>query len=139
MFFLVNCPPVTFPNGNFTGSFGQLVFTCDDGYRLTGAMMLTCVPSPHPHWDHDVPVCKSELLDLYLDVWEYVYNYTLEICSNVTVPTHGSCNNGCGGLAGDVVNFNCTPPYVLSGPSQLHCMVNGSWSGAVPRCIGKWI
>ncbi|XP_065890349.1 scavenger receptor cysteine-rich type 1 protein M160-like isoform X4 [Dysidea avara] len=114
----VNCPPVTFPNGKFTGNFGQLIFSCDDGYRLTGTMMLTCISSPHPHWDHDVPVCKK-------------------ICSNLTAPIHGSCDNGCGGLAGDVVNFNCSPPNVLSGPSQLYCMMNGTWSSSVPKCVAS--
>ena len=56
----VNCPPITFPNGQFSDSFGQLIFSCNDGYRLTGTMMLTCLSSPQPHWDHDAPVCKSE-------------------------------------------------------------------------------
>ena len=68
-----------------------------------------------------------------------VYNYLLEICSNLTAPIHGSCDNGCGGLAGDVVNFNCSPPNVLSGPSQLYCMMNGTWSSSVPKCVGKLV
>ncbi|XP_039988547.1 uncharacterized protein si:ch211-102l7.3 isoform X2 [Xiphias gladius] len=33
------------------------------------------------------------------------------------------------------VNYQCRPPFILTGSQQRTCLPNGTWSGAVPICV----
>lgn len=36
--------------------------------------------------------------------------------------------------AGDVVQFNCNPEYMMQGQPIIACQDNGKWSGPIPKC-----
>lgn len=35
---------------------------------------------------------------------------------------------------GERISFSCRPGYWLKGPSERHCLGNGSWTGEMPIC-----
>ena len=45
-----------------------------------------------------------------------------------------------GGKTGDdftfnqTVHYHCHPGFILSGPTDLQCQINGSWNGDPPTC-----
>lgn len=36
--------------------------------------------------------------------------------------------------AGDVIQFNCNPEFMMEGQPIIACQENGRWSGTVPKC-----
>lgn len=37
--------------------------------------------------------------------------------------------------AGDVIQFNCNPEFMMEGQPIIACQENGRWSGTVPKCM----
>jgi hypothetical protein len=112
------CAPLIAP------AFGTLVlpsrfvdslasFTCDPGYRLSGAAAATCLPSGL--WSSTVPTCMRIS------------------CPAMSAPGYASsCPTT---WAGDVCNVNCNSSLVLgSGSAGFACTLDGVWQ-ARGECI----
>lgn len=61
-------------------------------------------------------------------------------CSSVPEPRYGR-RIGSEFSAGSVVRFECSPGYLLKGPSAIQCQAMpgalAQWNATTPTCIGK--
>lgn len=57
-------------------------------------------------------------------------------CGHPGNPAHG-LTNGSEFNLNDVVNFTCSPGYLLQGASRAQCRSNGQWSSPLPTCRGR--
>lgn len=55
-------------------------------------------------------------------------------CDTPGVPTNGYIQGTGPYKAGDVVQYNCNPDYMMDGQPIVACQDNGRWSGPIPKC-----
>lgn len=55
-------------------------------------------------------------------------------CENPGAPVNGYAQGSLPYRAGDVVQFNCNPEYMMQGQPIIACQDNGRWSGGLPKC-----
>lgn len=55
-------------------------------------------------------------------------------CENPGAPANGYAQGSAPYRAGDVVQFNCNPEYMMQGQPIIACQDNGRWSSVLPRC-----
>ncbi|XP_040594924.1 E-selectin [Mesocricetus auratus] len=124
---VVECEAMTHPaNGvnNCSSNLGSFpwnttcTFDCDEGYRRVGAQNLQCTSSGI--WDNEKPSCKAVT------------------CDAIPQPQHGSvsCSNSTDGEFAfkSSCNFTCKQGFVLEGPAQVECSVEGQWIPQFPVC-----
>ncbi|XP_069497399.1 E-selectin-like isoform X1 [Ambystoma mexicanum] len=103
-------------NGEFSYN-ANCEFTCDEGYRLTGATSLQC--TVQGEWTAQVPKCEAIK------------------CEEVKTVEHGivSCS-GSGGVFSyaSTCDVTCHEGYTLTGPASLQCTAQGVWTEDVPKC-----
>ncbi|XP_038063302.1 sushi, von Willebrand factor type A, EGF and pentraxin domain-containing protein 1-like [Patiria miniata] len=87
-------------------------FTCDPGYSLVGAVVITC---NNGQWNRPVPYCFAD-------------------CMAVEAPSNAGVRGGTG--HGDVIYFRCLEGFQLIGKSMITCQ-DGAWSDEYPRCEGN--
>lgn len=61
-------------------------------------------------------------------------------CESPGAPMNGYAQGSPPYRAGDVIQFNCNPEYMMHGQPIIACQDNGRWSGGMPKCecwIGK--
>lgn len=114
---LVNCGnPGTPSNGQKLGErywTGQSVsFVCDSQYHLTGSATRMCLPSGN--WSGIQPSCRRA-------------------CPHLPRLKYGF-STGQQFWEGKRVLFHCKAGYRLSGPSEIFCNENGTWTGDQPTC-----
>lgn len=93
---------------------GRAVFSCPAGYGLRGTSEAVCLPTGE--WGGPFPSC-SEVQ-----------------CFHPGTPANGYTQGQAPYKAGDVVQFNCNPEYMMQGQPIIACQDNGRWSGPVPKC-----
>jgi len=94
-------------------------FICHPGYRLIGPTTRVCLPSGN--WSGIQPTCRRICPPLESLELGFIYGQQF--------------------WEGKRVSFSCKPGYWLKGPSERHCLRNGSWSGNQPSCnlLGSWM
>lgn len=61
--------------------------------------------------------------------------YSLEVhCDDPKIPDNGYIQGTGPYKAGDVVQFNCNPDYMMEGQPIIACQENSRWSGKIPKC-----
>lgn len=61
--------------------------------------------------------------------------YFLEVhCDDPKIPDNGYIQGTGPYKAGDVVQFNCNPDYMMEGQPIIACQENSRWSGKIPKC-----
>lgn len=73
-------------------------------------------------------------------VFYFAYHlFAASQCAPLPETPHATQNvlNGGGRSYGTVVRIECEEGYFRTGHPVIHCMSNGSWSGAVPVCAKK--
>lgn len=96
----------------------RAMFKCPTGYLLQGNENATCLASGN--WSTPVPTCiPIQCPPLFLDD---PHISLVEL------------NTSAWGRA----VFRCSWGYRLSGPPSIECETSGRWSGAIPRCRGKY-
>lgn len=55
-------------------------------------------------------------------------------CNNPTPPENGYIQGNGPYKAGDVVQFNCNPDFMMEGQPIIACQENSRWSGKLPKC-----
>lgn len=93
---------------------GRAVFSCPAGYGLKGPSEAICLATGE--WGGPFPTC-SEVQ-----------------CFHPGSPANGYTQGQGPYKAGDVVQFNCNPEYMMQGQPIIACQDNGRWSGPVPKC-----
>lgn len=120
----VNCPKLPDKRGlvyssTSTKMNSRVSMSCPGGNSLIGASEIVCLASGN--WSAPFPVCESESL---------VVN-----CEAPGTPDHGyTTGQGPPYRAGDIVQFNCNPQFMMEGQPIIACQENGRWSGSVPKC-----
>lgn len=56
-------------------------------------------------------------------------------CFHPGAPANGYAQGTPPYRAGDVVQFNCNPEYMMQGQPIIACQDNGRWSGPLPKCV----
>ncbi|XP_078668410.1 CUB and sushi domain-containing protein 3-like [Branchiostoma floridae x Branchiostoma belcheri] len=114
------CPTLTAPvNGALSptgaNSYQDVVtFTCNQGYRLSGASRLTC--QADQTWSGPIPTCQRRQ------------------CSALAAPVNGALSPVGANSYQDVVTFTCNQGYGLNGASSVTCQADQTWSAPVPTC-----
>ncbi|CAH1127522.1 unnamed protein product [Ceutorhynchus assimilis] len=94
---------------------GKAVFSCAPGYGLRGPSETICQASGD--WAAPFPTCEE------------VH------CDEPKVPDNGYIQGSGPYKAGDVVQFNCNPDYMMEGQPIIACQENSRWSGKIPKCV----
>uniref|UniRef100_A0A1I8NQU7 Sushi, von Willebrand factor type A, EGF and pentraxin domain-containing protein 1 n=2 Tax=Stomoxys calcitrans TaxID=35570 RepID=A0A1I8NQU7_STOCA len=94
---------------------GRASFSCQSGYGLRGPSESICMPSGE--WATPFPTCVEVQ------------------CENPGAPLNGYAQGTTPYRAGDVVQFNCNPEYMMQGQPIIACQDNGRWSGGLPKCV----
>ncbi|CAH0550197.1 unnamed protein product [Brassicogethes aeneus] len=116
----VHCPGVPQRRGLAVSSQktkmnSRIKFSCNNGNSLIGAADITCLPSGN--WSSPFPICEKVTCDL------------------PTPPDNGYIQGTGPYKAGDVIQFNCNPDYMMEGQPIIACQENGRWSGKLPKCL----
>ncbi|XP_057654269.1 sushi, von Willebrand factor type A, EGF and pentraxin domain-containing protein 1 isoform X11 [Diorhabda carinulata] len=93
----------------------KLKFSCINGNALIGAPEVVCLPSGN--WSAPFPICEK------------VH------CDNPNAPENGYIQGSGPYKAGDVVQINCNPDYMMEGQPIIACQENSRWSGKMPKCV----
>ncbi|XP_035774232.1 sushi, von Willebrand factor type A, EGF and pentraxin domain-containing protein 1-like [Anopheles albimanus] len=94
---------------------GRAAFSCPPGYGLRGPSEAICLPTGE--WGGPFPSCVEVQ------------------CFHPGAPQNGYAQGTPPYRAGDVVQFNCNPEYMMQGQPIIACQDNGRWSGGLPKCV----
>ncbi|XP_049824701.1 sushi, von Willebrand factor type A, EGF and pentraxin domain-containing protein 1 isoform X2 [Aethina tumida] len=115
----VHCPAVQKRRGlsissQKTKMNTRIHFSCTNGNALIGAPEITCLPSGN--WSSPFPICEKVT------------------CDPPAPPENGYVQGTGPYKAGDVIQFNCNPDFMMEGQPIIACQENGRWSGKLPKC-----
>lgn len=65
----------------------------------------------------------------------FAFHYTEVQCQHPGAPQNGYAQGSPPYRAGDVVQFNCNPEFMMQGQPIIACQDNGRWSGGLPKCM----
>ncbi|KAK3754222.1 hypothetical protein QZH41_013126 [Actinostola sp. cb2023] len=113
------CPKQSAPrNGLMKGSSfsfkDTLEFECLPGYQLFGSYIRECTNAGR--WSGVTPSCRRRS------------------CGHPGILRHGSIVSN-GFKYKSTVNYTCDPFFELFGQQSRKCQSDGTWSGAIPKCI----
>ncbi|XP_018896895.2 sushi, von Willebrand factor type A, EGF and pentraxin domain-containing protein 1 isoform X2 [Bemisia tabaci] len=95
---------------------GQMMFSCTQGYGLSGPAYSTCQVTGE--WSQPFPKCAE-----------------VE-CEWPGLPDQGfSLSRRKLYRAGDLIHYGCSPQLMLEGSSVIICQDSGRWSGPIPKCV----
>ncbi|CAB3368986.1 Hypothetical predicted protein [Cloeon dipterum] len=94
---------------------GKAVFSCAQGFGIMGNHESKCLSSGE--WSGPFPECSE------------VQCEPPETPENGYIQGHGVYK------AGDLVQFNCNPEFMMEGQPIIACQETGRWSGTVPKCV----
>ena len=102
----------------------KINFQCNSGFRLEGAVTLTC--SDQGQWDDVIPVCQPLA------------------CSHPPVVSNGIMTNGIAEIPpedipayltpGSILTYTCAYGFQLKSTASIICGHDGLWMGEIPRC-----
>lgn len=115
---------------------GRAAFSCPPGYGLRGPSEAICLPSGE--WGAPFPSCVGKLscdeVDPFISIPCWDLSPAEVQCFHPGAPQNGYAQGTPPYRAGDVVQFNCNPEYMMQGQPIIACQDNGRWSGGLPKC-----
>lgn len=114
---------------------GRATFSCQTGYGLRGPSQTTCLSTGE--WAQPFPTCtglNSNATDKREKPNKTSFNITEVQCDNPGAPINGYAQGSSPYRAGDIIQFNCNPEYMMQGQPIIACQDNGRWSGILPKC-----
>ncbi|XP_055918542.1 sushi, von Willebrand factor type A, EGF and pentraxin domain-containing protein 1-like, partial [Eupeodes corollae] len=94
---------------------GRASFSCSSGYGLRGPIESICLPTGE--WALPFPTCVEVQ------------------CDDPGAPENGYAQGSAPYRAGDVVQLNCNPEFMMQGQPIIACQDSGRWSGGLPKCV----
>lgn len=94
---------------------GRASFSCSTGYGLRGPIESICLPTGE--WALPFPICVEVQ------------------CDDPGAPENGYAQGSAPYRAGDVVQLNCNPEFMMQGQPIIACQESGRWSGGLPKCV----
>lgn len=94
---------------------GRASFSCSSGYGIRGPIESICLPSGE--WALPFPTCVEVQ------------------CDDPGAPENGYAQGSAPYRAGDVVQLNCNPEFMMQGQPIIACQDSGRWSGGLPKCV----
>lgn len=114
---------------------GRATFSCQTGYGLRGPSQTTCLSTGE--WAQPFPTCtglNSNGTSKRKKLNKSQFNITEVQCDNPGAPPNGYAQGSAPYRAGDVIQFNCNPEFMMQGQPIIACQDNGRWSGVLPKC-----
>ncbi|XP_039739397.1 complement factor H-like isoform X2 [Pteropus medius] len=123
--------PCGYPGDTAFGSFdleegsefvygATAIYTCNEGYKLVGEINFRKCEADG--WTNDVPVCEVvKCLPVAEPENGRIVSSALEMNQEYTF--------------GQVIRFECNPGFMLDAAKEIHCSVDGAWSGEKPNCV----
>lgn len=121
---------------------GRASFSCKLGYGIRGPAESICLPSGE--WSTPFPTCVGKRAPerplpimstrIPSQVNRKETHFSEVQCENPGAPANGYAQGSAPYRAGDVVQFNCNPEYMMQGQPIIACQDNGRWSGGLPKC-----
>ncbi|KAJ7417533.1 hypothetical protein WISP_63915 [Willisornis vidua] len=103
----------------------EVMFSCEEGFQLTGVTNLTCLESGE--WSHPIPYCEGN------------WNSTPPACNIVSCGSPPAIKdavvNGDNFTFGNTVSYRCKEGYTLVGPATIECLASGKWSVSHQQCL----
>ncbi|XP_011631815.1 uncharacterized protein LOC105423669 [Pogonomyrmex barbatus] len=128
--------PASIKHGGYTlinntvSYLSQVLYSCDDGYEMTGRARLTC--DIDERWNGPPPRCEPILCDPPAAV-AHSYVEIDEIDKGESVPARNNFNRSL--LVGSIVIYTCEKGYRLVGSRQIMCLNTGLYDRVAPTCI----
>ncbi|XP_032679645.1 uncharacterized protein LOC116848037 isoform X2 [Odontomachus brunneus] len=110
--------------------FSQVLYSCEDGYEMTGRARLTC--DIDERWNGPPPRCEPILCDPPAMVAHSTINIE-EIDEDGNIPIRTNFNRSL--LVGSIVIYTCEKGYRLVGFRQILCLATGLYDHIAPTCI----
>lgn len=80
-------------------------------------------------------ICRYESFNSSAKIGNFILSKFTEVqCDNPGAPSNGYAQGSAPYRAGDVVQFNCNPEYMMQGQPIIACQDNGRWSSVLPKC-----
>uniref|UniRef100_A0A8D0GC18 Sushi, von Willebrand factor type A, EGF and pentraxin domain containing 1 n=1 Tax=Sphenodon punctatus TaxID=8508 RepID=A0A8D0GC18_SPHPU len=86
----------------------EVIFSCEEGYRLTGVVKVICLESGE--WSHLIPYCEAVS------------------CGAPVIPVNGDIE------ATFLSKYRCNRGYNLLGEEEALCLASGTWDCSPPSC-----
>ena len=135
-YYTVLCPPLPDPVNGLVKEFGNRIndtaeFSCEDGYHLDGADVLTCTGDGS--WDPAPPVCQGKQTLFPFNCLNLLYDCCTVVCPILVSPMNGQVVLS-GILPGDTAMYTCNAIYTLEGEELRNCQDDGTWDHSKPAC-----
>lgn len=115
---------------------GRAAFSCKSGFGIRGPSESICLPSGE--WATPFPTCVGMHRmcnnNYFIPINRKETQFSEVQCENPGAPANGYVQGSAPYRAGDVVQFNCNPEYMMQGQPIIACQDNGRWSGGLPKC-----
>ncbi|KAI4491485.1 hypothetical protein M0804_002877 [Polistes exclamans] len=107
----------------------QVLYSCDEGYEMTGRARLTC--DIDERWNGPPPRCEP----IHCDPPTTIPHSFVQIDEIDETEMAGKMNVNRSLLVGSIVTYTCEKGYRLIGSRQILCLQTGLYDHAAPSCI----
>lgn len=127
--------PANIKNGNYVlinntvNYLSQVLYSCNDGYEMTGRARLTC--DIDERWNGPPPRCEP----IHCDSPPLVNHSTIDIEELNSNDSNQSKLTNRTLFVGSIVTYNCIKGFKLNGHKQLLCLPTGLYDHTGPTCV----
>ncbi|XP_014612346.1 PREDICTED: uncharacterized protein LOC106791312 isoform X2 [Polistes canadensis] len=107
----------------------QVLYSCDEGYEMTGRARLTC--DIDERWNGPPPRCEP----IHCDPPTTIPHSFVQIDEIDETEMAGKMNVNRSLFVGSIVTYTCEKGYRLIGSRQILCLQTGLYDHAAPSCI----
>lgn len=112
---------------NTVSYLSQVLYSCDEGYEMTGRARLTC--DIDERWNGPPPRCEP----IRCDPPTVVPHSHFQV-DEISSEESESKNNNRSLIVGSIVIYTCDKGYRLNGHRQILCLASGSYDHPPPSC-----